>query len=608
MGDDQARLPHWDLSGVFPGLDSSEFGSAFKEVVKAIEDLLKVFDEHEIAQRPASPITPEEVRIFEYVILAFDSLLRQTITLNAYLQSFVTTDSRNAQAQARLSELQAQTIRLKLLGTRLTAWIGSLDIEALMEGSPLARSHELMLRQNQIRARHLMTPEAEELAAELNLSGGTAWEKLHGDFTSQIMVEVELDGEPRSLPMSEIRNLQWHPDRETRRRGFEAEVAAWEKVRVPIAAALNSIKGEVNTLVRRRGWESALDIALFESNIDRATFDAMMQKAEESFADFRHYLHLKAEIFNVDRLAWYDIEAPVGRSAHTWSYEEATDFILEQFGTFSSKLSGLARRAFDQGWIDAEPRPGKRDGAFCMWIRQDESRILSNFKPAYDGVSTLAHELGHAYHNLNLASRTVFQRSTPMTLAETASIFCETLIQQAALKRGEPEEQLFILGESLAGNCGVVVDITSRFRFEKQVFNRRWERELSADELCELMLQAQRETYTDGLDSTILHPYMWAVKPHYYSPSRSFYNFPYMFGLLFGLGLFALYEEDPDKFRDRYDDLLSSTGLVLAPDLAAQFGFDLRSGEFWESSLDVVRGQINRFEGLIRQRIKQPQG
>jgi pepF/M3 family oligoendopeptidase len=606
MHDEGNRLPHWDVGGIFPGLDTPEFEAAFKKAVTAIDDLVAIFDEREIAQRPPAPITPDDVKIFEFILLAFDSVLRQTITLNAYIQCFVTTDSRDSKAQARLSELQGHTMRVKLLGTRLTAWIGSLDIDALVKRSSLAREHELVLRQNHIRALHLMSPEAEELAAELNLSGGTAWEKLHGDLTSQIMVDVELDGEMRSLPMSEVRNLQWHPVRETRRRGFEAEVAAWERARVPIAAALNSIKGEVNTLVRRRGWESVFDVTLFESNIDRATFDAMMACAEEAFPDFRHYLHLKAKAFGVDRLAWYDIEAPVGQSSRVWTYPAAKEFIVEQFGSFSPRLSGLAQRAFDQNWIDAEPRAGKRDGAFCMWIRQDESRVLANFKPAYDGVCTLAHELGHAYHNLNLASRTIFQRSTPMTLAETASIFCETLIQQAALKQADYDEQLFILGESLAGSCMVVVDITSRFRFERQVFERRRERELSADELCELMLQAQRETYGDGLDPTVLHPYMWAVKPHYYSSSRSYYNFPYMFGLLFGLGLFALYEEDPDLFRSRYDDLLSSTGLALAPDLAARFGFDLRSRGFWKASLDVVRKNIDRFEDLILRQASQP--
>src|SRR3990170_1034275 len=608
MADEHDRLPQWDLNGVFPGLESPEFENGFKGAVKAIDELVAVFDDREIAQRPIAPIRPEDIKTFDYVILAFDSVLRQTITLNAYIQSFVTTDSRNAPAQARLSELQGQTLRLKLLGTRLTAWIGSLDINGLMEKSDLARSHELMLRQNQIRSRHLMPPDAEELAAELNLSGGTAWEKLHGDFTSQMMVEVELEGEKRSLPMSEIRNLAWSPDRQARRRGFESEVRAWEQARLPITAALNSIKGEVNSLVRRRGWDSALDVALFEANIDKPTFEAMMNCAEESFSDFRRYLHLKAEALGLDRLAWFDIEAPVGSTPRTWSFAEAADFVIEQFATYSGRLSSLAQRAFEQHWIDAEPRPGKRDGAFCMWIRQDESRILSNFKPAYDGMSTLAHELGHAYHNLNLAPRTIFQRSTPMTLAETASIFCETLVQQAVLRRADPDEQLFILGEVLAGACAVVVDITSRFRFEKNVFEQRWKRELSAEELCELMLQAQRETYGDGLDPEVLHPYMWAVKPHYYSPSRSFYNFPYMFGLLFGLGLFAQYRDDPDKFRSRYDDLLSSTGLALAPDLAAQFGFDLRSKGFWKASLDVVREDIHRFEELIRQRSQQLQG
>lgn len=606
MGDDPSPLPHWDLSGVFPGLDTPEFDTAFKDAVSAIEELVRVFDEREIAQRPASPIAEGDIKTFDYVLLAYDSVLRQTITLNAYIQSFVSTDSRDSKAQARLSELQGHTLQLKLLGTRFTAWIGSLDIEALMRGSSLAQGHELMLRQNQTRARHLMTPQAEELAAELNLTGGNAWERLHGDLTSQMMVELDLGGGIRSLPMSEVRNLQWHPDRETRHRGFQAEVGAWERARVPIAAAFNSIKGEVNSLVRRRGWASALELALFETNIDQTTFDAMIHSAEAAFPDFRRYLHLKAEALGVGRLAWYDIEAPVGRSIRTWSYPEAREFIIEQFGGFSSELSDLARRAFDMGWIDAEPRPGKRDGAFCMWIRQDESRILSNFKPAYDGVSTLAHELGHAFHNLNLASRSVFQRSTPMTLAETASIFCETLIQQAALKRADPEEQLFILGESLAGSCAVVVDITSRFLFEREVFDRRRERELSADELCEIMLRAQGDTYGDGIDPAELHPYMWAVKSHYYSSGRSYYNFPYMFGLLFGLGLFALYEAEPDKFRGRYSDLLSSTGLALAPDLAARFGFDLRSGEFWTASLDVVRANIKRFEELVRKRSEKP--
>jgi oligoendopeptidase F len=224
--------------------------------------------------------------------------------------------------------------------------------------------------------------------------------------------------------------------------------------------------------------------------------------------------------------------------------------------------------------------------------------VFANFKASFEGMSTLAHELGHGYHNLNLASRTMIQRVTPMTLAETASIFCETIVQQAALKRGDQSEQLEILEAGLLGSCQVVVDITSRFLFEQEVFESRRERELSVDELCSAMHKAQHETYGDALDAKLLHPYMWAMKPHYYSTSRSFYNFPYMFGLLFGLGLYSRYQADPEEFKASYDDLLSSTGVADAATLAGWFGIETRTQAFWQSSFDIIRGQVDRFESM----------
>ncbi|MBI3912613.1 MAG: oligoendopeptidase F, partial [Chloroflexi bacterium] len=206
-------------------------------------------------------------------------------------------------------------------------------------------------------------------------------------------------------------------------------------------------------------------------------------------------------------------------------------------------------------------------------------------------------ELGHAYHNLNLAPRTMLQRSTPMTLAETASIFCQRLVEHAALEKAEPKEQLMILETGLQDACQVVVDITSRFIFEQTVFEKRAQRELSSDEFCEIMLDAQKQTYGDGLDPNALHAYMWAMKPHYYG--STFYNYPYMFGLLFGLGLYARSQDDPKKFKAGYDELLSSTGMGDAAELAARFGIDTRSKDFWRASLDVVRGDIARFEKLV---------
>ncbi len=593
----EQKLPHWDMSVVYPGLDSPEYQAACAANVKAVDELAALFDARGINKMDAPPPAEQAAADFRDVAQAMNRTLEGIVSLGAYVSAFVTTDSRNDLAQSQLSELEQQMVRLSVLGTRLTAWIGSVDVERLIADSPAAQAHAFMLRKASEKARHLMSPAEEELAAKLDLTGASAWDKLHGNYTSQIMVPVELDGEKRELPMTAVRNLAYDARREVRQRAYEAELAAWKRAEVPIQAAMNGVKGQADTLTKRRRWASPLDEALFESHIDRQTLDAMMSAARRSFPDFRRYLRAKARALGVGTLAWFDLFAPMGEGGRAWPFEQAAEFIVKQFATYSPKLSGLAQRAFAERWIDAEPREGKQGGAFCMWLRKDESRILSNYAPVYGGMSTLAHELGHAYHNLAEAKRTMLQRDTPMTLAETASIFCETIVREAALKGADRQEQLLILEASLQDSCQVVVDISSRFIFEGNIFAWRQQRELAASEMCELMLEAQRQTYGDGLDPERLHPYMWAVKPHYYA--TSFYNYPYMFGLLFGLGLYAQYRQDPGPFEAGYDDLLSSTGMSGAAELAGRFGIDIRSEGFWEASLDVVRQDIQRFEALV---------
>ena len=595
-----STLPHWDMTVVYPGLESQEFARDYSSVVRDIDELAHFFNTHHIEGQATVSLGADTIKTVETIIQRYNTVLEATSTLSAYISCFITTNTHDSLAQAKMSELQKSLVTLKQLDTRFTAWIGSLDVEALIAGSTIAREHAHILRKAKLLATHLMGPAEEELASELNLSSGTAWSRLHSDITSQLSVPLEVDGHIQNLPMSVVRNMADEPDRAVRKRAYEAELRGWKQAAVSLAAALNSIKGEVNVLAKKRGWQSPLEASLFDSQIDGATLDAMMTAARESFPDFRRYLRAKARALGLPRLAWYDLFAPVGKSDRVWEYDEAAQFIVDQFGTYSSRLSNFAARAFSEQWIDAEPREGKVDGAYCTPLRKDESRVFANFKSSYGGMSCLAHELGHGYHNLNLAQRTMLQRDTPMTLAETASIFCETIVREAALRKAEKQEQIMILEASLQGSCQVVVDITSRFLFEQRVFEARKQRELSIDELNTLMLEAQRETYGDGLDESGLHPYMWAMKPHYYSIEVSFYNYPYMFGLLFGLGLYAQYQQDPEKFKQGYDALLSSTGLANAATLAAEFGIDIRSADFWRASLDIVRGDIERFEVLTR--------
>ena len=598
-------LPRWDLSHLYPGITSSAFAQAFDNLARELADLKALFDTENIAARSAEAVDDAVVRSYETVTRRYDALLTELRTIGTYIRVHIAVDSRDAAAQARMSELQGLMVTLSLLGTRYTAFLGSLDAEALIAASPLAREYAFFVREAKVAARHLMSPAEESLSAELYPSAGAAWAKLHGDLTSQMAVPFArgADDAPEPLPMSALRALATNPDRDVRQRAYEAELRAWKSAALPLAAALNSIKHEAGVLAKRRGWSSPLEASLFGNRIDRETLDAMLGAARESFPDFRRYLRAKARLISgAERLPWYDLFAPVGggsggATAGAYSWDRAEAFVAEQFGTYSDKMRAFAERAFRERWVDAEPRVGKRDGAFCTSIRADESLILQNYEPSVNGVATLAHELGHAYHNLCLADRPALLRGTPMTLAETASIFCETIVKRAALARTDtPGETLAILEASLQGACQVVVDITSRFLFEQRVIEKRAERELSVEELCGLMLEAQRETYGDGLQDDALHPYMWAVKNHYYG--RSFYNYPYMFGLLFGLGLFAHYRRDPDAFRERYDDLLSRTGMADAAELASDFAIDLRDGAFWRSSLDVLREDIRQFEAL----------
>lgn len=589
-------LPHWNTSSLFPSLASPEFETAFNSVFSGVEALEKICDAHNIQKLETPPSTEAALSAFEAYFPESVKFMTTSKLVSAFISCFTSTDSRNDLAQAKASELQQAYVRSSKISTRFYAWLENIDLKPILEQSALAKDHQFVLEKIQSDAKHQMSPLEEDLAASLNPSGSSAWAKLHGNITSRLMVQVS----DAVLPISAVRGLARHVEAATREDAFKAELEAWETVSVPLAAALNSIKGEVNVKNARRGYVDSLEPSLNTANIDRETLNAMQSACVASFPDFRRYFKAKAKLLGrKNGLLWCDIFAPVGTSSRSWSYAESSEFVAKNFGTYSKKLEDYAREAFEKNWIDAEPRNGKRDGAFCMGVRDGESRILMNFEPSLDSVSTLAHELGHGYHNLCLKDRTPWQRQTPMTLAETASIFCETIIMKAALAKATGTEKLGMLENDIQGHGQVVVDIHSRFLFESRLFKAREKRELSVDEIKNLMLEAQLETYGDGLDPDALHPYMWAVKGHYYSGGLSYYNYPYTFGLLFGLGLYAKYTEDPESFKTSYDDLLSSTGMADAATLGARFGIDTRNTAFWTASLDQIRVNINEFVALV---------
>jgi pepF/M3 family oligoendopeptidase len=585
------------MTTVFPSLDSSEFGEAFEELVNKVDELSALVDEKNVRRADSPDVGDETVAVFEDVLTRLNDLGDRSREVTSYLYAFITTEAQNDAAQAKNSELQMKLISLSKIGTRFVAWLGSLDVDTLIERSQVARDHEFAVRKAKRDAETQMSEIEEDLASSLMPSGRAAWARLHGNVTSRVMADLKKpDGTVERLPMASVRGLGDDPDPAIREAAYRAQMETWPTVEVPLAAALNSIKGWENEVNARRNFPDSLQPALENNNVDRETLEAMQTACVESFPDFRRYMKAKATLLGKDKLPWWDLGAPVGSQSKRWGWDETAGFIVEQFGTYSDRLANLAARAFTQRWIDAEPREGKRDGGFCMGVHRDVSRILVNFTETFMSVSTVAHELGHAYHNINLVDRTPYQRRTPMALAETASTFCETIVTGAMFDAAADDEKLGILNGDLVRDIQIVVAIHSRFLFEKHVYESRAKRELSATELCEAMSKAQIECFGDELDPEATHPYMWCVSPHYYS--TAYYNWPYTFGLLFGLGLYKRYEADPDVFRGGYDDLLASTGSADAATLCARFGIDIRTPDFWRASLDVVREKIDAFEEL----------
>src|SRR5215212_10453637 len=358
------ELPRWDLGALFPGLESPEFAEGFDRLLTGIDHLINLFDEVGITATPAGRSETAPLADFEQVLNALNDVSQQLESMGSYLYACISTDSRNELAQARFSQFQERAVALDKLQTRYTAWVGTLPIEELVEHSAVGAEHAFPLRQLHAAARHLMSEEAEALAAELSPSSGGAWAKLHDNLTSQISAKVELEGREQTLPMSAIRNLAMNQDRDLRHRAWQAELGAWEAHALPIAAALNGVKGQVLTLGARRDWADPLDESLFWSAIDRDILDVMVEEARAAFPDFRRYLRLKARLLGTAELGWYDLFAPVGDAGRTWTWQEATRFVEDQFGAYSDRLRGLARRAFAEHWIDAGPRPGKVGGAY----------------------------------------------------------------------------------------------------------------------------------------------------------------------------------------------------------------------------------------------------
>lgn len=538
-------------------------------------------------------------------IIAFLSQTNEFYALFSRLHSFaelsLSVDAKNEQAMQITEQLEEKVTELVEPSVQFQKWLGALgNLDELIASSQELEVHRYYLEEAAKGNRYLLSEQEEVLIAKMKNTGSNAWSKLQEQLTSTLLVDITVDGKDQQLPLSVVRNMAYESDPEIRKTAYEAELKAYKKIEDSSAAALNGIKGEVITLAKAKGYESPLNKTLLDSRMDQESLEAMLTAMKESLPAFHRFYRKKAELLGyTNGLPFYELFAPMGEVNLTYTYEQARDFIVANFRTYSDNLADYAEHAFEANWIDAEPREGKRGGAFCANLHSiQESRILANFTGSFSDVTTLAHELGHGYHGHCLNEQTYLNSHYPMPIAETASIFCETIIKNAALKTASNQEAFAILENELSDSGQVIVDIYSRFLFESELFKRRVNGSVSVNELKQIMLESQMQAYGEALDHEYLHPYMWTCKPHYYYAEHNFYNYPYAFGLLFAKGLYAEYLKKGDSFIAEYDRLLSVTGKMNIKDVAAIMGVDVGSAEFWRSSLKLIEEDIEKFISL----------
>lgn len=587
---------NWSLKELYPSFESEEFKIDMDKLTSKINEV------NEWANEIVKDNDNILVKLEDY-IKKYSKLTELISKIGAFIELSISVNTKDTEALRYSDIFEKKLTYIVEASTKLERYISSIDnIEDIIEKSELLKAHEYVLKNIVEQSKYLLSDKEESIIANMKNTGSNAWSKLKDNLISSLIVEIKENGEIKEYPLTVVLNMAEDKSAEVRKRAYEAEIASYKKVEEGVAAALNGIKGEVITVCDFRGYKSPLEKTLLDSRMDEESLNAMLDAMKESLPVFRKYLRRKAEMLgHKNGLPFYDLYAPVSNADMKFTYDEGAKFVVKNFRTFSDNLGDFAQKAIDNNWIDVEPREGKVGGAFCAGLHFiGESRILLNYGGSFGDVVTMAHELGHGFHGECLKNEAILNSEYPMPIAETASTFCETIIKKAAIKEADKDEALAILEAEICDCTQVIVDIYSRFLFEKSVFEARKESALTVEQIKEIMLEAQREAYGDGLDPEYLHPYMWAWKPHYYDADYNYYNFPYAFGLLFAKGLYAEYLKKGESFTSEYERLLSITGKNKIADITKEVGIDIHNKEFWKNSLKTIEEDIEKFIELSK--------
>ena len=580
----------WNLDILYTGFDTEEYKSDLARLEELIPELSRVAEKS--GKAPAAEFLTEYIRVNEEI-----SELVEKLAIYANLRySANTRDTEAASMLGRIMQTVSMTAAPAAVIDKAISEIE--DLDEVIESTPALHDYKYLLTNVKRDSRYLLSDKEETILAKMDLSGASAWSDLQSSLTSGVKVKYE--GE--EITLSAVRNLAYSPDKDVRRKAFDAEIACYDSIKDAVAFALNSIKLQVLTECELRGYESPLAKSLYQSRMKKETLDALLGAMEEYMPVFRKYLKAKAKALGHEgALPFYDLFAPMGKSDKTYTVEDAKNYLLGIFAKFDTELHDMVKCAFENQWIDFYPREGKVGGAFdCGVPSAKESRVLTNFDGSFSDIVTLAHELGHSFHDRQVFSHSILNQGYSMPVAETASTFNEVLVMETAISDAkDKDEKLALIESQLMDACQIIVDIYSRYFFEASVFEHRPTEFMSAERMCELMINAQKKAYGEGLDENALHPYMWLCKGHYYSGGLSFYNYPYAFGGLFARGLYAKYKAEGESFVATYKAMLKATSVTDVEECAKIAGVDLTDKDFWRQGLQSIADRIEEFCELV---------
>ena len=580
----------WNLDPIYTGFDDAAFADDMNRLKALSADIQKL--SAQLPQMDALVGLKQGISLQE----AFSELVGK---LAGYASLRQAANTRDPEAGSRMGQVMQLYSSVAAPLASWKEWASKLEnLQELVAADEMLQNYTFLFKNLAESSKYLLPGIAEAVMAKLSMSGGDAWSDMQQYLTSTVPVSYR----GNTINLSSVRNLAYDADADVRKDAYEAELACYDRIKDPVAYALNSIKLETISDCQLRGYESPLERTLKHADMKKETLDAMLSAMDEYLPKFWQYLKAKGKALGHENgLPWYDLFAPMGASSTKFTAESARDYLVNLFAEFDDELSQMVAKAFDEAWIDFYPRDGKAGGAFCSGVEcLGESRILTNFDGMFGDVVTLAHELGHAFHNQCIREHRPLNHGYSMPLAETASTFNECVVMASAIeKAADKDEKIALIESQLQDATQIICDIYSRYRFEAMVFANREQQFMNADTLCEYMTEAQKQSYGDGLDENVMHPYMWVCKSHYYGPT--FYNFPYAFGGLFARGLYAQYEKEGAAFVPKYKKLLYTTTVATAEDTAKVADIDLTDKNFWRSALQTIADQIDLFCALVNQ-------